>query len=370
MKQNIVITAIALLFSMIIGQSVYTETNTNKKSHNIEARKHFSFAVQLKKNKNYKDAIIQYKKSIGYDDSLYQVHYSYADLLMKLGKRKEAKQSFLKTISIEPKHFNSAAILAKIYYEDADYDSALVMYEIMHNLKPKNSKILANIAMLREYLEKEGALEDYEKLISEGDNSYEIIIHTSRLALKQNDIEKANHYAVMAIDRKPGDTTAMRIAAHTSLVLGKIKTASIYLKEIFEQDSTDVSILLQLEKNYRTLVDYKNLIWALERHHELVPKDSNILGELAELLYSHGMMDRGIEYVKKGMEIDSSDGRFHILMGEHYRELGQNEKALAEYKLALKDERWKPSAKRLIWQIEKPETDEEKKERDFFNRSK
>ena len=82
------------------------------------------------------------------------------------------------------------------------------------------------------------------------------------------------------------------------------------------------------------------------------------------------MMERGIIYVKKGLSLKPDDGRFLILLGENYRALGQTEKALEQFRLALKDEKWKSSAQRLIWQIEKPETEEEKAERDFFSRGK
>ena len=81
-------------------------------------------------------------------------------------------------------------------------------------------------------------------------------------------------------------------------------------------------------------------------------------------------MEKAIIYVRRGLELDPADGRFHILLGENYRSLGQTDKALKEFKIAMQDPEWKSSAQRLVWQIEKPETQEEKLEREFFSRGK
>ena len=118
------------------------------------------------------------------------------------------------------------------------------------------------------------------------------------------------------------------------------------------------------------LSDDKNLIWALERHHSLETENVEVLGELSELYYAQNMLDSGIEYVNRGLKLNPDDGRFRILLGEYYRAKGQIDKALEQYRIALKDEKWKSSAQRLIWQIEKPETEEEKAEKEFFSRGK
>ncbi len=75
-------------------------------------------------------------------------------------------------------------------------------------------------------------------------------------------------------------------------------------------------------------------------------------------------------YVKNGLEISPYDGKLRILSGEYFLSKGQKGKALDEYKLALKDENWRSSAQHLIIQLEKPESEEEKAEREFFNRGR
>ena len=81
-------------------------------------------------------------------------------------------------------------------------------------------------------------------------------------------------------------------------------------------------------------------------------------------------MDRGVSFVKEGLELSTDNGKLRILMGEYYVSRQETRKALEEYRIALDDDKWHSSAQHLIWQIEKPLTDEEKAEQEFFNRGK
>ena len=361
--------ATLIVINIVIAQPVYAETGRDEKIN--DAKKHFSFAVQNKNIENYEESQRQYEKSLAFFDSLNIVHYSYGDLLVKMGKIEMARQHFLKSLLLNPEHFGSAAILARLYYEKGDYDSSLVMYEHMYELKPDNNDILASVAGLREYLGRDNAaFGDYEKLIESGEDSYDNLMHAAKLALKLEKNENARHYAVMALEKEHGDSEALKIAGKISAYIGEWEKAAGFYRQLAESESTSVEIIIELENIYHTLSDDKNLIWALERHHSLETENVEVLGELSELYYAQNMLDSGIEYVNKGLKLNPEDGRFHILLGEYYRAQGQIDKALEQYRIALKDEKWKSSAQRLIWQIEIPETEEEKAEKEFFGRGK
>ena len=337
----------------------------------LEAKKHFSFAIQNKNNNNFEEAKVQFEKSLALYDSAYQVHYLYGDLLLKMGKKAEAKAAFEKALALNPEHFNSVSELAKIHYENGDYDSSLVMYENMYKLKPDSAELLASIAGLREYLGKnDEALNAYIKLIEEGYNSFDNLFKAAGLAYKQGDLEKASRYSGQALEKKPDDTQALTLAGKTNFEMGNLKPASVYYRKLAETDSTALNLYIKLEDIYRNLSDSENLIWTLERHYKLAPEDTKLLGELCDNLYSAGELDKGLIYVNKGLALNPKEGHFHILLGENYRLKGQKSKALTEYRLALSDEKWKSSAQKLISLIEKPESTEDKKEKEFFNRGK
>jgi len=337
----------------------------------LKAQRHFSFAVQYKKSEEYDLAFDQYEKSIAFNDTVYQVHYSFADLLMKMDRSQDAKIQYLRSLSLNPKHYNSALMLAKLYYEYADYDSTLKMHEILYDLKPDNYGVLESIANIREHLGmKEKALDAYEKLIENGRNSHGNLMRAGKLAISLGEYENAINYVNSALMERPEDMDALSMAAELNLLLENYKTSGKHLHQMAVIDSTDVSILTRLEKIYRLSGDTENLIWTLERYHKLSPDNTVIIGELSELLYNNDMIVRGVEYVKTGLELSPEDGKLRILMGEYYLNRGMDKEALNEFKIALNDEKWHSSAQQLIWKIEKPESESEKAEKEFFKRGR
>jgi tetratricopeptide (TPR) repeat protein len=334
-----------------------------------EAKKHFSYAVQNKNNGNHEEALRQYSRSLSFCDTLYQVHYSYADMLEKLDRADDALVHFRKAFDLNPEHYNSAIMLSKLYHAKGLHDSVLVMYERMNTLKPGNNELLVNIAGLREYLGDEaGALDAYRKAVESGVADNGVLMRAAKLAYRTGDTAAAE-YAVKILDAEPGDMEALAIAAQTALDRGDDASAAGYLKRSVEI-APDIATVVRLEALSKSLDDTDGLLWALELHHALAPEDIVVIGDLSEILYGCGEMDKAIGYVRKGLAIAPDDGRLRIILGEHFRADSQEQKALEQYRLAMNDTRWKSSAQRLIWQIEEPETADEKAEREFFSRGK
>ena len=361
---------IYICFLTVLGNPGLPAANTMSRADSLlQAKKHFSFAVQYKNTGNFNLALEQYELSIAFNDTVYQVHYSLADLFMQMNRPVDAHREYLKTLTLNPSHFNSAAVLAKLYHEEAVYDSALVMYEIMYRLKPHEKKLLSSVAGLRKYLGKNAdALDAYTTLIEDGDDTCDNLISASTLALSLEDFTRALRFSSLALTKCPEDISLLKIASHAALALGEYTSASLFLRQLAIADSTDCAVLEKLELSSRMQGDSGNFLWALERHHTLTPQDGNVIGELAELLFQEGNSERAVSITKKGLELSPQDGKLHILMGEYYYSLGEKENALEEYRRALQDERWKNDAQQLIWQLEPPETDEEKAEKKFFNR--
>ena len=332
------------------------------------AKKHFSFAVQNKNSENFEEAVLQYEKSLSFCDTLYQVHYSYGDMLLKLEETARAKKAFLRARLLSPGHYDSALMLSKIYYAESSYDSVLVMYENMYALRPDNTTVLSGIAGLKDYLGRNGeALDAYGQLIEAGEDSFENLMSAARIARKLLDYPVSRTYADAALEKQPGNSEALMIAAQASLDLGERMTAAGYLRTLADA-TPDLNVIIELEHIYRGEADHGNLIRTLEEHHQLAPDNVGVIGELSELLYARGETERAISYAEKGCALDGDDGRFHIILGQNFLDLGQRDKALAEFRKAMRDATWSASARRFILQIEQPETAEEKAEREFFRR--
>jgi len=346
-------------------------TDTAESDSLYQAKKHFSFAVQHKNNDNLELAREQYKLSIAYVDTMYQVHFSYADLLMRMGLSLEARREYLATLILNPVHFKSASILAKLYYDSADYDSALVMYETMRRLEPDNNDILAGTAGLLDYLERDDeALKAYDTLVERGAASFDNLMRAADLALSVEKFDRACRYASLALEQRNDDVDALRKAVAGSMGINDLDGASRHLRHLVEMEPSELPLLIRLEDLYRLRGDRMNLLWALERHHGIDHEDTGVIGELAELLLHANEDDRALGYLRTGLALAPADGRLRILMGEYYRNRGEDDRALEEFTKALEDEKWRASAQEFIWQINPPESDEKKAEREFFSSGK
>lgn len=334
------------------------------------ALKHFSFAVQYKKNGDFDESLLQYGKSIAFCDTLYQIHYSFAELLMLMDRKEQAKAEYLRTLTLNPSHHPSATLLAGMYYAEARYDSALSMYETMYRLEPEPS-VLAGIARLREYLGKDAAaFEAARTLVDQGNETPENIHLAANLALKSGNLEAAERFSSLALAKNPNDRDMLRLGSAAALALNDTILAAGYLRRLSVVDSTDTSILVDLEILCRKTGDREGLIQALDRHLRLAPADTNVIEELAELMIAAGELTRGEALVQSGLGITSGDGRLHILMGEIQRIRGCNDKALSEYERALDDPAWAEAARTLIDRLPRPQEDPQKKEKEFFERGK
>jgi len=355
---------------LLAGARESIAQNESKADSLLKAKKHFSFAVQYKKSGSYEQALVNYKQSIAYNDTVYQVHYSFGDLLLEMERPLEARREFAISLRLNPEHYNSAAMLAKLYYEAALYDSSLTVFETMYKLKPDDTQTLHNIGSLREHLGmKREALDAYEELYEATEATFPLSL-AAGLAFDLEEWEKAKRYNDLMIEKTPGENVYLKRGANISLKLNDPQGALHYIRSLAGNGESDIQALERIEKDSRFTGDTDTVIAALKLHHTVAPDNIQIIGELAELLIAKGEKEKAADYLRRGIEKAPDNGKLRILMGNYYRERGEDDKALKEYEAALADETWKSSAQQSIWQIRPPQTEEEKKEQEFFRRGR
>jgi tetratricopeptide (TPR) repeat protein len=336
----------------------------------LQAKKHFSAAVQYKQKGDSLEALREYERSLSCCDTLYQVHFSFAELLMTMKRMDRAKAEYRRTLVLNPAHYPSAAVLAGMYSTSARYDSALTMYETMYRMQPDKT-VLTNIAKLRGYLGKNTeAFQASQSLIEQGEDTLDNLRLASETAVKSGNEKAADPYIQRALIKSPYDRELLYLGVKSSLALGDSAKAIGYLTRFALGDSTVTASLVELEDLCRAAGNRAELIRALERHHQLAPRDTAVIGELAEICIADGELNRGENSVREGLKLTPKDGRLHIILGELYRARKQRDNALAEYKTALGDPNWAVTAQKLIERLQQPQEDPRKKEKDFFERGK
>jgi tetratricopeptide (TPR) repeat protein len=337
----------------------------------IKARKHFSFAVQYKKSGSLVQSYENYRQSIAYNDTVYQVHYSFADLLLKMERTDEARREFAISLRLNPAHLNSAQMLAKLYYEAAVYDSALAMFETIHRLEPDDVQVLSNIAALRTHLGMQReALAAYDELIDSGTPDESHTETAITIAIEVEEWETAKRLNDLQLEKRPDDTQCLRRGTVISLGMRNPAEAIDYAQKLKRTGEIDMSIVESIGKLSKAIGDPEIILASLELRHETEPSNTAIAGELAEMLMAAGKSGQAEVIITDALNRTPGDAKLHILMGNLFREKGDDNKAVHEYELALNDPRWKQTAQQLIWQIRPPQTESEKAEREFFRRGR
>lgn len=367
-------TSLAFIIAAIITLSWEGVSGAQVESHAdslIKARKHFSFAVQYKKSGSLVQSYENYRQSIAYNDTVYQVHYSFADLLLKMERTEEARREFAIALRLNPTHLNSAQMLAKLYYEAAVYDSALTMFETIHGLEPDDVQALSNIAALRAHLGMQReALEVYTELIDRGNADDSHIESAITIAIEIEDWDTSKRLNDLQLAKRSDDPACLRRGTAISLGMRNPADAIDYAQRLKRTGEIDTAVVESIEKLAKTLGDSDIILASLELRHETEPSNTSIAGELAEMLMAAGKGEQAEIVIRDALKRTPGDAKLHILMGNRLREKGENDKAVHEYEIALNDQRWKQTAQQLIWQIRPPQTEAEKAEREFFKRGR
>ncbi len=352
--------------------SAATDDTANSHADSLMlAKKYFSFAVQFKDIGNVEEAHRNYDRSIAFNDSVYQVHYSYADFLNKQGLKDEARREYRYVLALNPDHFNSAVMLAHFYTETAHYDSALTMYEIMHRLKPEKTELLISIISLNEYLKRpQKALDGYESLLQQDALKDDMPLKAGKLAVSLKDWPRAIEFGNYLLKQVPDSKEAAAILTNAYIATGEEHKAFDIIAERAQQDEIDFDCLAAIEKKARDNNDNAFLRDILDLKLQAVKNDTGIHGELAEICLRAGENTKAQEYISCGLDIDPEDGKLNILRGNILENEGKEDEAIKAYTVALKDKDWQDDAQQFIWRLRPPKSEEEKAEMEFFKRGK
>ncbi len=333
------------------------------------AQKHLNFAIQYKKTGQYEEARIQYEKSLQYNPNSSEIHISFADLLLKSGDKERARAKLLSALQLEPQRYELSAHLATLYYEKGMYDSTLVMYEKMNQHKP-NIELQHNMAKLYDYVgEYDTAIGIYKRLIDKGELSEKDALYAANLSFNAKRFESAKYLLEKVISKNNFHIEALSLAARAALAMDDEDSAAVFFRRLVEQKNNSPVAIGFLEKYYKSVGDSTSLAWVLDVHHKNQPQDVVVLGNLASLYFSMGDLKKAETYASKGVQVDPQNGLFRILLGEVYRMTNQLECAVEQYEHAAKDEKWRESAEQLILVVRPPDSEEQKNEQLFFNRT-
>jgi tetratricopeptide (TPR) repeat protein len=101
----------------------------------------YNMAGYHRENRNYAQAITNYKQAIQINPDDFRAYYNLADSYQKMGKPKEALQNFEKALKISPNDARTHYNMANLYYQKGETNQAKIHYKKVIELKPENADL-------------------------------------------------------------------------------------------------------------------------------------------------------------------------------------------------------------------------------------
>ncbi len=338
----------------------------------LEARKHYSFAVQYDQNKMYDDAIQQYRKSLSFNPHNAKAHYALGSIYHKVkGNTDAAKAAYLEAIKADSTHINAHLMLANIYHVDAQYDSAIREYETILAIEPEQEPVLRTLSGLYRYkglhLDELAYLRKLSKLV-EKDSTMLNRIGQLCVYLALDDEAIRTYKELLRLN--PQNMTVLTKLAGLQSKMGYYEDALESYKTIAKIDSTSYATFSKIRSIAQKLGKDEDAIFALEGMVRIRPHDISSIIQLAEGSLKSGDMESAEARINMGLSIDPQNGHLRVLNGEYYLEKGKEDEAIREFTSALNDSTWREHAQQMIWSIRPAISEEEKKKLNFFKKGK
>lgn len=285
---------------------------------------------------NSKKAIECLEKAIAINSRNVKAYARLADLYQKNGMEEKAKKTFEVLLGLSPDNPEIYLALGEYNLEKKRYDKALDHYKKSNSLK-KSVGAYAGIAEVYLLTKKYDTAIEMAKKALKLDASHD----PARLTLAKSLIEKkmymkAQEHLEKLLQRGSDNReTLLLIAACYEKNKAAEKLAEVD-KKLISLNSSDTVARIRLAKYYETKGEKNRAIQLYKEVHTIAPTSVGILRKLSLLLIETKNADEAITYTRQYLEENDHNAEAHRDLGDLYYEKKKLDKALGEYRTALK----------------------------------
>jgi len=363
------------IWVLVLAPTVWAQQTVSTPADSVpEAKMHYSFARQYHRNKQYDDAILQYRKSLSYDPHNPQAHYHLGNIYyLDKADTTSALAAYRQAVALDSAYVNAYHRLSRIYYARANYDSAIVAFEQLAVLRPDEPDFRRRLVLLHVYRGQHGKAVPHAKKLSELFPDDADLLTELADCYRECDLQKdayETYERVLSI--RPRDAHILRTLIQFEQDAGDETKILEHSKALAGIDSTNYQLLTKIAKLAQKLDQLDDMERALRKMAFLRPDDAFPVGHLAGFYFNAGKFQKAKHWIDRGLKLSPKDGRLLVLDGEYYLTSDPPDSiyALKQFAAALEDPAWRSYAQQMIWTIKPPLTEEEKQKREFFRRGK
>ena len=317
---------------------------------NLTALK-FDYAALLTRMGKYDEAIVAYNDYLKKYPKDTNAYLNLGILYKGTQKPKEAIAVLQKGVKLDVTNADMKNELGKSYFENKEYEKAIVVYNQILAQNKGNLQALFNKALalqgLKEFKRAETIYLALSKEPVENLAKYKLEYPNIQKALASNYIAWANYYNTKkdyknaketyakALAINPDNTNAYKGLAKTYEDMGIKDLAVENYEKAIQIEPENAELFMSYGETLEHLNDLEQAQGAFSKAIELDDKSSEAYVLSGDNYLKQKNFDKAIEQYKKALELDSEDDSIAIKIGNCYKYSNENTKAMEYYTKTL-----------------------------------
>lgn len=270
---------------------------------------HFLTASILDFSGELESAIKEYRRVLEFDFGSPKVHLNLAISYLKLNRFREAEEELKTAIKLSPEDLEPRIILALLYTSQGKTEDAQIFYqealEKALKIQPKNIGIYHSLAKIY-YQQKnyDSAIQAYKMILEISPEDKEAHLFLGLIYEEKGEREKAIEEFKKALSIDPEFPEALNSLGYLYAEEGiNLDEAEVLIKKALEFEPENPAYIDSLGWVYFKKGDLEKAIQLLEKAAQLL-SDPVIFDHLGDAYFKKGQIDKAKEFWKKSLDLD------------------------------------------------------------------
>jgi len=333
----------------------------------------------LAQHKRYREAANYFRRSADLQPDVVDVFYNLGLSYLKLNKNDQAKKEFEKALELDSNYILAITTLAQLAYEDEEWEQALEYYKRALKINPGNSPVFFRFADVSTRIDNspDSAIEYINILLSENPDDRGLLVNVGLFYYQIRKVDKTVEYLSEAVEMGVQDFQTIYTLGLGYIAINKPKDALPYLIAATAFEAQEPSIWTNLgltysmlrqdraalesysnalkidpenkqafdisgrtayslvARTYLALEEFENALRMLDKAVLKSPNDFDNRYFIALSYFRLEQYETALNRLEKAQQLDEKNAQVYSLRGAIYRNMGQNDLEIEEYKKSL-----------------------------------
>jgi tetratricopeptide (TPR) repeat protein len=250
----------------------------------------------------------------------------------------DAQKNLEKVISLNPTRVDALALLAKVYADQRNYDTAVATYRKVIDLDPSRAELYFEIGNIYLKTQKfDEAIQSYQRAIQLNITKKEAYLYIGNAYEQQKDYANAatsyERYLLL-LPANPGPAQFQLGRCYTEL--GQLDKAVLAFEDAVKSSPQEQPYLYQLALAYQKSKEYEKAEGAFQKLIELSPQDAASYDGIIVRMYDEaGLPEKAVDAARKIIELNPKSEISVLNLGIIYYKLQRYDEAVATFRQAL-----------------------------------